>query len=284
MEDKLVTFHIYRYHLLPTDSKGKQVELFAKDELLTIDEIKERKNEFFQKVLDELVSSKSNNHPLKLEHNENGTYLFKIAQQKTTSITKNFKTESINTEPYVYVVINNDPSVQKMAISVNSEAFSSPHVVKNILRKTFRRDLKQFGLNIELEQMFDQIEFWNYVKKYQGSITYINFQYIKPNLANISKSLPQAFRNFAENTNSHESHVTIKAPENGALENIDKDNADINGMVEYTGEGAGSIKMKVKSIRKQLNTKDNPTTLQIRELDLEGPADQVIKLYKSIVE
>ncbi|MBK8112875.1 MAG: hypothetical protein IPK46_22540 [Saprospiraceae bacterium] len=174
--------------------------------------------------------------------------------------------------------------MQKIAISVNSEAFSSPHVVKNILKKTLIRDLKEFGLNIELEQMFDQIKFWKCVQKYKGSITYINFQYIKPNLADISKSLPIAFRNFSENTNSHESQITIKAPQNGTLENINKDNEDINGLVAYTAEGAGNIKMKVKSIRKQLSTKDNPTTLQIRELDLEGPAEQLIKLYKTIVE
>ncbi|MBK8112876.1 MAG: hypothetical protein IPK46_22545 [Saprospiraceae bacterium] len=53
MEDKLVTFHIYRYHLLPTDSNGGQIDLFAKDELLTFDQIKVRKNEFFSKSIRE---------------------------------------------------------------------------------------------------------------------------------------------------------------------------------------------------------------------------------------
>ncbi len=283
MDSKLINFHIYRYHLLPIDTNNKQIDLF-KNETLTFDEIKERKNEFFTKTLENLIESKNNHHPLKLEHNEDGFYLFKLAQKKTTTITQNFENVIIDNEPYVYVIFNNNPSVQKIAISDNFEAFSNPDVVKNILKKVFRRDLEPYGLNIELEQLFDKVEFWEYVGKHKEEITYINFQFIKPNLANISESLPEVFKTFADNTNSHESHITIKAPEKGTLENINKSNTNIEGLVDYTSNGAGSIKLKVKNIRKQLNTKENPVILQVKELDIEGPAEQVIKLYKTIVE
>ena len=253
MESKTINFHIYRYHLLPIDTNNKQIDLF-KNETLTFDEIKERKNEFFTKTLDNLVSSKNNNHPLKLEHTEDGFYLFKLAQKKTTTITQNFENVTIDNEPYVYVIFNNNPSIQKIAISDNFEAFSNPDVVRNILKKVFRKDLEPYGLNIELEQLFDKVDFWNYVGKHKEEITYINFQFIKPNLADISKSLPEVFKNFADNTNSHESHITIKAPEKGTLENIDKTNKNIEGLVDYTSNGAGSIKLKVKNIRKYLKS------------------------------
>ena len=283
MDDKLINFHIYRYHLLPIETANRQIDLFE-NKKFTIEEIKLKKNEFFGKVLDSLVESKNNNHPLKLEHSEDDSYLFKLAQKKTTTITKNFENVIIDDEPYVYVIFNNKSDVQKIAISDNKEAFSNPDVVKNILKKVFRKDLEKFGLNIELEALYDKVEFWNYVGKHQKEITYINFEFIKPNLANISNSLPQVFKNFSDNTNSHESHITIKAPEKGALENIDKNNENIKGLVDYTSEGAGSIKLKVKNIRKQLNTKENPVILQVKELDIEGPSEQVIKLYKTIVE
>ena len=207
-----------------------------------------------------------------------------FAQKKTAVITKDFENLVIDDEPYVYVIFNNQSDVQKVAISDNKDAFSNPDVVKNILKKTFRKDLEKFGLNIELEALYDQVEFWNYVDKHQKDITYINFQFIKPNLANISKSLPEVFRSFAEETNSHESHITIKAPEKGRLDNISKSNEDIKGLVDYTSEGAGSIKLKIKGLRKQQNTKENPIILQVKEMDIEGPSEQVIKLYKTIVE
>jgi len=283
MESKTINFHIYRYHLLPIDTNNKQIDLFKK-ETLTFEEIKERKNEFFTKTLGNLIDSKNNYHPLKLEHNEDGFYLFKLAQKKTTTITQNFENVTIDNEPYVHIIFNNNPSVQKIAISDNFEAFSNPDVVRNILKKVFKRDLEPYGLNIELEQLFDKVEFWDYVGKHKEEITYINFQFIKPNLADISKSLPIVFKNFSDNTNSHESHITIKAPEKGTLENIDKTNKNIEGLVDYTSNGAGSIKLKVKNIRKQLNTKENPIIIEVKELDIEGPAEQVIKLYKTIVK
>lgn len=284
MDNKLINFHIYRYHLLPIDTKNKQIELFEKDKKYKFSEIKEKKNEFFSQILETLVNSKYNSNPLKLEHQEDNYFLFKLAQSKTKTITQNFENIIIDDEPYVYIIFNNDPSVQKIAISENSDAFSNPDVVKNILKKVFKNDLEKFGLNIELETLFDEIQFWQYVNRYKDNITYINFQFIKPNLANISKSLPKVFKNFAENTNSHESHITIKAPDKGTLDNINKENENIKGLVEYTSEGAGSIKLKIKGLRKQLKTKENPVMVQIKELDIEGPTEQVIKLYKTIVE
>jgi len=76
--NRTINFHIYRYHLLPIDNKSKQIELFN-DEVLTYDELKEKKNEFFQMVLNEVANSKNNSHPLKLEHTEEDYFLFKIA-------------------------------------------------------------------------------------------------------------------------------------------------------------------------------------------------------------
>ena len=283
MDSKIINFHVYRYHLLPIDKTKKQLEVFPK-KTYTYEQLKENKNKFFAEILDKLVDNKINSHPLKLEHSEKDYYLFKIAQKKNTTITKNFKNTNIPNEPYCYVIFNNDDSVQKIAISDNIDAFSKPDTVKNILKKVFKRDLENYGLNIEIEQMFDSINFWEYVKKYDDQITLVNFKFIKPNLANISKSLPTDFKEFADNVNSHESHIVIKAPEKGTLENITQQNLAVNGLVEYSANGAGSIKLKVKSIRKQLNTKEKPLTLEVRELDIEGTPEQVIKLYKSIVE
>lgn len=282
-EEKVIRFYLYRYHLLPLESNTNQISLFN-DESLSIEELKTRKNEFFNEILDSLDRNNLQKNPLRLEHSEENFFLFKLAQKKSATITKNFKKKNVETEPYVYVIFNNNPKVQKIAISENPEAFTNTTVVKNLLLKVFKRDLKQYGLNIEIEQLFDPVNFWQYVSKYKTELTYINFEFIKPNLANISKSLPEVFRKFAETTNSHESHVSIRAPKNGILENIDKTNEDINGLVEYTSEGAGSIKLKVKGIKKQYDTKKNPKTLKIGELLIEGATEQVVKVYKSIVD
>lgn len=180
--------------------------------------------------------------------------------------------------------MNNNPNVQKIAISENLEAFSGTSVVKNILKDTLKRELKKYGLNIEIEQIFNSISFWDFIERYRYKISYLNFEYIKPNMANISSKLPEEFRKLAENINSHESHIIFRAPRNGVLENIDKKNKVINGLVGYTSDGGGNIKVKIKGIRKQKSTSENPEFMEIREMDLEGSSEQIIKVYKSIVE
>lgn len=50
-------------------------------------------------------------------------------------------------------------------------------------------------------------------------------------MANISNRLPGDFKKLAEKVNSHESHLTLRAPENGVLENSNKKNKPINVLV-----------------------------------------------------
>lgn len=283
MEKRLINFRLYRYHLLPLSTDETQTSMFPTNKMKT-SEVKEKKNIFFNEVLSSLIESKNNSNPIRLHHQDEEYFVYKIAQKKTARITQDFKNQTISNEPYSYVIINNDDTVQKIAISENGEAFSNTDVVKNILAKVFRKELEPFQLNIAIEPLFDSQNFWEYVNKYKDELTYINFQYIKPNLAAISKSLPSDFKKFAENVNSHESHLTIKAPEKGVLENINKKNPIVNGLVEYSSNGGGNIKLKVKKVRKHLNTTDKPVIQQIDELEIEGAAEQVIKLYKTIVE
>lgn len=283
MDKKIINFTIYRYHLLPLTSKSIQTDLFQ-EKNLSAEEIKERKNEFLSIELNSLEKINNKKNSLKLHDKGEEFFLFKIAQKKDTIITKDFESTVIENEPYSYVIFNNDPEVQKIAISDNKEAFSNPDVVKNILKRVLLRDLKKYGLNIEIKPLFREVKFWNYISKHKDEITYINFQYVKPNLADISSSLPEDFKDFSENVNSHESHLSIKAPNNGTLESINKSNKNINGLVKYASEGAGTIKLKAKGVRKMLNTKENPVIQEVDELSIEGAPYQAIKVYKSIVE
>lgn len=280
--DKALTFHIFRYHLNPSSTDSMQLEMFPEAKK-TPKEIKERKNEFFQYALKDLDYYKDERNPLKLEHQEDGFYLIKFAQKKSTRIVQDFEDFEISNEPFVYIIINNNPEIQKIAISENLDAFTKPSVVKNILQGILNRGLRKYGLGVSIEEMFKKETFWSFVKTHRHQIKLIDFKYIRPNLANISKSLPEDFKDFTDDVNSQESHIIVKAPANGVLENINKDNKNINGLVEYTSEGAGDIKLQIKGVRKRYSTKENPVTIKISEVMLEGSADQVIKVYQTIV-
>ena len=264
---ELLKFHIFRYHLNPLSNKEQHIN----GKIKTVRDLKELKNTIFNEILQSLNFYKDSRHPLKIEYNEKDIYIIKIAQKKTIEQTSNFKVRLIPNEPFVYVLVNNSPSVQKIAISENREAFRDPTTTKNILEKILNRELS------------NKESFWQLVENNENRIKSIKFKYIKPNLANISSSLSEAFKNFTNRTNSNESHIFIKSPKNGHLENINKFNEEINGLIDYTSEGAGEVSMKIEGIRQEYSTKNNPVIITIKEIEINGNSEQVTEVFKKLL-
>lgn len=276
MESKNLRFHLYRFHLLPLKTNIQAYnECF--DERLTLDELKNKKNEIFKKILLNLsTTTDKNKNPIQIydKTDNDECFLYKIANKKPTTITKDFKQTRTIDEPYVFIIINNNKEIQKIAINENSKAFTKPDSVRNIIRKLFQKDLENHGLNIEIEKLFDKKTFWSYVSIYKDQISYINFKIIKPNLANISASLSEDLKKFMNKVNSHESNLKIKAPKKGVLENINQSNPDINGLVDYSSKGGGSVTLKFKGIAKSYNTLEKPLIIEINEMQIEGSSPQ----------
>jgi hypothetical protein len=275
--DKTIIFEIYRFHLLPITTN--QISLFEKD--MTYEELVEKKNSFFDEIVQDL-QNRTQDFPIELYSTEDKSYLFRLANPKTTIIYKNFDDIPENTEPYIYIVINTDPEVQKIAISRNPEAFSTPNVSKNVLLKIFSKYLKSFNLSIEFEQLFESNTFWSYAKKYDGRIKSIDFEIVKPNLSKISYTIKDTLKPLIESTNSHKTHLKLDAPIEGVLENINKDNTLVNGLVTYSSEGGGNISMKVIGMTTRIRTDKMVTTKKISEFSIKGSPDQVIKIWKDI--
>jgi|SRR5690554_502566 len=281
-DKNILNFHIYRYHLLPISQDTVQTSLFPK-QTFTQKEIIERKNEFFKISLVNISENKKIRTPMIIHWQDEDYFVLKVANKKVTTIYKDFKPSDHPTEPFVYVLINNDPKVQKIGISENIQAFSNPMVVKNVLSKVFNKELEDLGLSITIKNLFDKQDFWKIIENNSNKITYIDFQFVRPNLAKISKSLNEVFRNFSKDLNSHESHLSVKSPTNGVLENLDKDNDTLKGLTEYSSNGGGNVKIKVKGIRKLINTNEKPVTVEVDEVNIEGVADQILPVIKSII-
>ncbi|EAP87943.1 hypothetical protein [Croceibacter atlanticus] len=277
--DKTLKFDIFRFHLLPITTK--QTSLFGEN--ITYEELVQKKNEVFNKFVEDLQNINTG-LPLELFSYEDDSFLFRIANPKKTIIYKDFKEIVEKTEPYVFLAINTNDDVQKIGISHNPEAFSTTTVTKNAVLKIFNKYLNQNSLSIELEQIFEENKFWSVANKYQGRIKLIDFEIIKPNMSRISQSIKATLKPLIQNTNSHKTHVKLSAPEQGVLENIDKENKQVEGLVSYSSEGGGNITMKVLGLKSRIKTKNMAKTKKINELQLKGSPEQIIKVWKDIVE
>ena len=99
--DKSIVFEIYRFHLLPITTN--QISLFEKE--MSYDELVQKKNSFFNEIVQDLQNRKED-FPIELYSTEENSYLFRLANPKTTMIYRNFSDIPENTEPYIYIIIN----------------------------------------------------------------------------------------------------------------------------------------------------------------------------------
>lgn len=277
--DRTIVFELYRFHLLPITTN--QISLFD-DEIMTYEELVERKNSFFEEIVQNLQNNNQDS-PIELYSSEGNSYLFRLANTKTTLIYRDFAEIPEKTEPYIYIIINTDPQVQKIAISRNTEAFSTSSASKNVLDKILNKYLLPYCLSIEFEQMFQSDTFWSYVRKYEGRIKSIDFEIIKPNLSKISHTIKDSLKPLIESTNSHKTHLKLDAPKEGVLENINSENKLVDGLVSYSSEGGGNISMKILGVSTRVKTENMTTTKKIDEIQIKGSPDQIIKIWKDII-
>lgn len=279
-----LTFDLFRFQLIPISTKQVRLNL-EEDKTLeySYDELVAEKNNIFDKLVNEFTMSKTDFPVIKFAEDE-GYYLFGIANKKTTLIVNDFKESQITTEPFVYVCINTSSDSQLIAISRNQNAFSNTNVVKNILRDVFKKHLKSYGLVVEIEALFEIDTFWSITDRYRDKIKEIDFEIVKPNMSRISRRINNTIKPLIKSTNSHKTNLKLSAPKDGVLENINKENEIVSGLVDYSSEGGGEVSLKIEGLRKRMKSSKMHKFIEVKEIDIKGAPDQLIKIWKEIVK
>lgn len=289
MPKKEIEFSFFRYQLLPKSSK---IDLFYPLERrnLDVEDLKQRKNEIFRDILQRdslnIIDSHSGILKYKKYTSNDDLFIFKLGKKKSITIA-NEDLVDVEQEDYpsVWVIINNDPNVQVIAISSEVEAFSTPFVVANILEENFTRICSDFSLEVKINPILNATDFWNLVSKYQNRITQIKFTLIRPNLANISGTFKDEIRALTDSTNSVETKVELNAPKDGTLENINQDNARIKALTDYSTKGGGqTIKLKVKGLKRIISTEKTISKTEIKSVELSGSPEKVLEMFKEITK
>lgn len=247
-------FEYYRFQLVPK----KIVQLSIDNVAYTYNEIKAKKNQYFSEVLIKTTfKGKKGNLPYRIIYKMNNIFVLFLSNPKLYSYIHNFQKQQGTTEPFSIIVINNNPEIQLMAISRNTEAFTDTKTVVKILSQTINKHLDHFNLVLHIEPIFQKEDFWKIVGEKKYEISMIRFELIKPNLTNISGCLKDELRRVIDETNSHKTIVEFNGPARSALENIVPSNNDINSLVDYSANGGGNIGLKFKQDRTKYQTAES---------------------------
>lgn len=275
-------FELYRYQLLPID-RYLQGDLWSG--VTSIEELLQKKNDIFSSALREVdhFSNARNETATKRLFAKDDFFLFHIAANRSLHReTKEFKEEYIDNWPSVLVAIWNNPEVQMVAVQRRTTAFSSTESVVKLVLETLRLSLAHSHLRAIHEPIVERRVFWDIIEKYEGKVQKLEFEFITPNMANISGNLPENLKDFAKATNSVKNKLDIESDSESSL-HIDRENSTVSALSDYTSDGGGNVAIKVNGLSKKINTSKTVKHIEISEIELQGTADEVATLIKEMM-
>ena len=281
---KLVTFETYRFQILPI---SKNIQLTIDNEVASYEELVEKKNQFLADILnkEKLIFEHSKSIiTLRFDGTDENIFLFRInVLRKLKRHTPDFKEEQIEDYPAVTIAIHNDKTKQIIAIERNAKAFAHPETVSHIIENNLNRHLKSKNLAIYIEPIYSKKDFWDVVAKYENRIRQLDFELIRPNMSNISSKIDEQLKVLENSVDAHKLNLKLQSSKVANLI-VDRQNPQIDGLVDYASQGGGNISFKIKGLQKSVKTTKTPTEINVDELELKNLSTQeLINILKLIL-
>lgn len=278
----LTTFRVYRYQLLPIDRYTDDLY-----DGLTTAQLIERKNGIFAKTVPFIRGYRHRGSDLsvRLESTDsNDIFAISVASRRAlTRETPDFKKEQIENWPHVTAFILNRFNEQYIVVQDRPLAFASTDTVVKIIQGSTRASLQKAGLRMHIESVFSEKYFWQLAHEYKDRITFVEFEFITPNMANISNTLSDTLRGLAKDTNSSQSNIQLRSDPASALK-LDPEDQVINGLVDYTSQGGGDISIRVKGMRKRIQTSSSVKEIELDDLQMSGPPEKVGEIIRGLLK
>lgn len=225
----------------------------------------------------------------RIYYDHNGILILKLANNKSLSLEENFMKKQHYYSPSCFVIVDNRDNIQHIAIEEEPTSFTNTDVVRNIIEFSLRRNLKRYGLNIELKKEYEQREFWLLIKDFTKGISMVRFSFSYPNLPRVHQSINDLINSESKIVNSKHTTFEFRADNSEQLE-LNESNEQLSGLVSASANSGHPITIKAKGIRKHLYTGHTTKRIEIDDLEINLPddrlfpieADRIIEILNSV--
>lgn len=274
---KKLIFNSYRFQIVPT-SKSIQVS-FSPLNINSVEDLVKQKNNILKRYLDKgnLLASCKQEFTCRVNSKNDDIYIFRVGFKKQLERTKkDFKKEKLEDWPNVLVVLNNNPNVQKVLIQHNPRLAQDSSTILNKIKQSLNDYLRPFQLYVSIEPLFEEREFWSLVKENWNKITVCDFELFSPNLANISGKITDEMKQLLKKSNSVKSHLKLESEAHSSLD-LSEENPQLVGLVNYSSEGGGNIRLKIRGYTRYKNTAKNVKQITIDEMEISAENLEIVK-------
>lgn len=209
--------------------------------------------------------------------------------KRNKSPEENFETELVEHWPYINMLVSplkeiNQDYGQIIAIEHKTSILDNP---TNLLRNwadSKNQKLQMYGYALSINPITQKESFWSIVKKYQGQIEEVIFEYAMPNLFNTNDTLEQDLKNANKNFNASKASISFSNKAGGL--NLSEENTLLKQSAEYVDNGGGTFKLKKRGDKKYMVSAQRIKTknFEIDDLRIEAETNDSFKsILKSIL-
>ena len=275
-------FNLYRYQLLPTD-RYFQGDLYG---ITSLEELISKKNEIFHGAIKGSLAFKCTNPETNVKKlfDDGEFILFRIAVNRVVKIeTQDFSSKSVDNWPNFLVAIWNHPEQQMIAVQRRTVAFQKPQTVVKILAKSIDDIINKHQLIMAWEPLVEKKVFWNLVNSHKKNIKKVEFELITPNMASISRTLPQDLKELAKKSNAVKSSITLESAADSALV-LSENDPIVSSLADYTSDGGGNVSITLSGIKKKIHTSATVKEIEVDDAKLEGNAEAIASILKRLLQ
>lgn len=274
-----MNFNIYTYQFKPI---YQQRTLFC-DPDLEAQKAMDKKNIIFAEALKNAIFAYRNKrHNVQFIVSTSDFFIFRISNPRKIKIEKSFKVIEETNEPSVYVIINNDKEVQRIALQQDPLAFSDTNVIASIITSTVRQVLQDAFLQISIRREYSRSEFWDIVKSNSDQITSIKFKFDYPNLPRVRSLIPEMLKDASARTRSSTTTLEFEAEKDETLY-IDENDRDIQELNNGAADCGSEVAIGIKGLKRKIRTGHTTKEIELDELQIIGNPEDIKDILKSIV-
>lgn len=193
-------------------------------------------------------------HELVVPPTEDGIVILNLSNKKKKHRTnEDLKQETYDDYPYVMVIIDNRPGVQRILIEQNKSVFTDPKTPAKILQKAFNKELMRYMLSIELYAQYPVKDFWKEVENHPEGFKKVIFHLPCLNLERLTKVTDKYFTQAREDWQSS-LDFSFTAPKGGAV-HLDPNNPRQKALAESMSITGLPTSPDKKSIEMRTNAK-----------------------------
>ncbi|NMB53361.1 MAG: hypothetical protein GYA15_01555 [Leptolinea sp.] len=258
-------FREYRYFLLPI-KRNFQYDWLEED-VKTPEDLETKKHIILQKTIRNLKTLEFASGELrhKIVDDFQNCMALQIGAKRSLVINdENFHPNIYENWPNLIVFINMNPSIQKIWIQEDKRVFKDIKTIRRFLEVNLNLLLRKKNLQIHINPITDNFEFWQLLQQYKGSISNIRFELLAPNMSDVTKNVSEQFNDFQRRINSTQTTLDFSSDKDSCL-NLDPNDETLQGFARYSTEGGGGTSIQVKGKKKRIALTENPKGVAIEE-------------------